>query len=80
MKPVSALIGFALFISPLTGVAKFEDLHLLPPAPVTRVEEYRELDASCVDDPVQGPERGKIIIDNREALRARWVMIENAKF
>jgi phosphatidylserine/phosphatidylglycerophosphate/cardiolipin synthase-like enzyme len=78
MKPVSALIGFALFISPLTGVAKFEDLHLLPPAPVTRVEEYRELDASCVDDPVQGPERGKIIIDNREALRARWVMIENA--
>ena len=78
MKPVSILIGFALLIGPFPSVAKFEDLELLPPAPVTRVEEYRELDASCVDDPVQGPERGKIIIDNREALRARWVMIENA--
>ena len=78
MKPVTAFIGFVLFIIPFPGLAKFEELHLLPPAPVTRVEEYRELDASCVDNPVQGPERGKIIIDNREALRARWVMIENA--
>lgn len=78
MKPAAALFGFALAITALPGFAKFEDLHLLPPAPVTLVEEFKELDPACVDNPVQGPERGKIIIDNSEALRSRWVMIENS--
>lgn len=59
-------------------LAKFENLHLLPPAPSAYAEEFVELESGCVDHPVAGPERGKIIIDNREALRARWVMIDNA--
>ncbi len=78
MKQLVVLFGFVLLITALPGYTKFEDLHLLPPAPVTRMEAFVALDPSCVDNPVEGAERGKIIIDNREALRSRWVMIENA--
>ena len=67
-----------LLISAHPGLAKFEDLHLLPPAPLTPAETFSDLAPSCVDNPVEGAERGKIIIDNREALRTRWVMIENS--
>ncbi len=78
MKPISALIGFVLLLASAAGFAGFEELRLLPPAPVTADETFSELDPSCVTNPVQGPERGKIILDNEEALRARWVMIENS--
>jgi phosphatidylserine/phosphatidylglycerophosphate/cardiolipin synthase-like enzyme len=79
MKQVTAVIGFILLISAVPGYCAFEDLHLLPPAPVTRVEAVWELDTSCVKKPLQGHERGKIILDDKEALRSRWIMIENAK-
>lgn len=76
---IAAVLGSLSLLTATPGVAKFEDLYLLPPAPVTSAAEFLELDVACVDDPVVGPERGKIIIDNREALRARWMMIDNAK-
>lgn len=78
LKITSCLSAILLLSVADPVLAKFENLHLLPPAPTTYAEEFVELDRGCVDHPVAGPERGKIIIDNREALRARWVMIENA--
>jgi phosphatidylserine/phosphatidylglycerophosphate/cardiolipin synthase-like enzyme len=78
MKQLAVLIGLILLITALPGCTKFEDLQVLPPAPVTPMEAFGELDPSCVDNPVEGAEQGKIIIDNREALRSRWVMIENS--
>ena len=78
MKGFFAFFGFVLLLIALPGQAEFEDLHLLPPLPPGHEGPFRQLDAACVDDPVDGPERGKIIIDNIEAVRARVVMIENA--
>lgn len=78
MKQIPFLFGFLILVAVIPGHAKFEDLHLLPPAPPAADEGFSELDPACVSNPVEGPERGKIILDNREALRARWVMIENS--
>ncbi len=77
MKKFSFLCGVVLLVAALPCFAEFEDLHLLPPLPPLK-QAVSELDASCVENPVDGPERGKIIIDNHEALRARVVVIEQA--
>jgi len=78
MRNVVAFFGFVLLYSAVPCQAEFEDLHLLPPLHPGHEGPFKELDAACVDDPIDGPERGKIIVDNIEAVRARVVMIENA--
>lgn len=78
MKKIPLLFGFVILIAAFPGLAKFEDLHLLPPVTPSVDEGFSELDPACVSNPVEGAERGKIILDNREALRARWMMVENS--
>lgn len=78
MKIITLACGIALLFAGQACYAKFEELRLLAPAPPSAAEPLLELAPACVQDPVVGPERGKIIIDNREALRARAMMIDNA--
>lgn len=77
MKKFSFPGAIGLLLAALPAMAEFEDLQLLPP-PEPLDQAAAELDPACIDDPVIGPERGKFIIDNHEALRARVVMIEQA--
>ena len=77
MKNFWSLCGLVLFCASPPAMAEFEDLQLLPPPSATR-EAVQDLAPECVENPVVGPERGKIVVDNHEALRARVVMIERA--
>ena len=78
MNRFSLVCACLLLASAAPALAQFDDLHLLPPPPPQQ-QPAGELAPGCVDDPVIGPERGKIIVDNHEALRARVVMIESAR-